>query len=289
MSDQQHIRTVRECLKRLKKLPRMSNDDAEVVADDVNAKLEALPVDSELFAKIDEQLLQKSDTATAAQVYAALSHVPEAESRFAQLLQDESADVRNIAIDTIASRRFTSLAPALNPIIMKDPDEDCQQRAIFPCSKLVSPTNLETLIALARKDARTEQSYRRQLLIGLRPYRSRDAVPYFQSILNDEREDIPFNSHKEHRVYAAWGLMSVSKSYRRALRFLVVMLDDPLREVEWEGGGGRDPGVSNRAAQALSDLYSLKYDWGRTRPPRLKQQLVAAGIIDAASWQVAAQ
>lgn len=283
MTDQQHIRTVRGCLKRLKKLPRMSNDDAEVVADDVNAKLEALPVDSQLFAKLDEQLLQKADTTIAAYVYAALAHVPEAEARFAQLLQDESPDVRNIAIDTIASRRFTSLAPALNAIILKDPDEDCQQRAIFACSKLVSPSNLATLLRLAQRDTRTEHDYRRQLLIGLKPYRSRDAVPYFQSILNDKREDKPFNSHKEDQVYAAWGLLSVSKSYRRALRFLVAMLDDPSREVTWEGGGGRDPGVSTRASQALSDLYALEFEWGQTRPAKIKKQLMAAGVIDVSS------
>ena len=280
---QQYARTVRECLKQLKKLPRMSNDDAEIVADDVTAKLEALPVDSELFAKTDEQLLQKTETATAAHVYAALSHVPEAKSRFVKLLQDESPDVRCIAIDTIASRRFTSLAPALNPIIVKDPDEDCQQRAILACSKLVSSSNLAPLLTLARKDTRTEHEYRFQLLIGLRLYRSRDAVPYFQSIFKDEREDVPFNSHKEHRVLAAWAVLSVSKSYRRALRFLVAMLNDPDREVRWEGGGGSDPGVSNRAAQALSDLYALEYDWGTTPPARIKQQLVAAKIIDATS------
>ena len=107
------------------------------------------------------------------------------------------------------------------------------------------------------RDLRRKSDARAQLLFALRKHASRRGRPYFRAVFGQPLPDPtkPFDSTKEHKVLAAWGLLVLGPS-KAAHAFLVRMLKDPRVEVRWEGGRGVDPGVSQRAGQALADLKS---------------------------------
>ncbi|HEY8072951.1 MAG TPA: hypothetical protein VIF62_02545, partial [Labilithrix sp.] len=139
---------------------------------------------------------------------------------------------------------------------------------IFACGELRTPETLGALLAAASRDAEEKSDERHRLLFHLRKHRAEDSRSYFEAVF---AEPAPAESgSKELKLLAAWGLLTLGPA-PNAHAFLVRMLDD-TRVVHVREGQvvGVEPGLSERAAQALADIHHRAFRWGKGDVPKIK-------------------
>jgi hypothetical protein len=137
------------------------------------------------------------------------------------------------------------------------------------------PATLDALIAAAERDLEEPSDERHRILFNLRKHADERARPYFQAVFERPLPDLAtaFDGSKEEKVLAAWGLLAL-RAAPEAHAFLVAMLDD-VRVVHVREGkiSGVEPGISERAAQALADVHRLPFRWGKGDVPKIKAQV----------------
>jgi HEAT repeat protein len=108
------------------------------------------------------------------------------------------------------------------------------------------------------------------VLWTLKEYATEECRPLLQAAFAQPTSDevgkvrADWGKTKEDRVIAAWGLGKMGD--KAAISFLVQMLDDP----DVRHSHGFSPGVSLRAAQALSDIFGWDFVWHRDSMERVR-------------------
>jgi hypothetical protein len=179
-------------------------------------------------------------------------------------------------IQAIFGQRWLHLAPLLAERLHVEEDASCRNALIFACGELRTPETLRALLAAAARDLPEE---RHRLLFHLRKHQAEGSRSYFEAIFAEEIPDPapPFDGRKELKLLAAWGLLKLGPA-PKAHAFLVEMLDD-TRVVHVREGQivGVEPGLSERAGQALADVHHLAFRWGKGDVPKIRAHLRRIG------------
>jgi hypothetical protein len=259
-------KALREIFASLAKRDRLSSEELEVLFERVDASLRTLPKRSWMFDALD-RVVGKSKRRRRDSIFVlvALAAVPGAEARMLPLLRDSSVETRREAIQAVIGQRWGSLAPSVAERLRVEEDVSCRNALIFACGELRTEETLEALLAAATLDLETPIGERHRLLFHLRKHRSERARAYFEGIFAEPLPDAAAaaDGSMELKVLAAWGLAKLGRS-EAAHAFLVKMLDD-TRVVHVRDGQvtGVEPGLSERAGQALADVHGLAFRWGR--------------------------
>jgi hypothetical protein len=269
-------RTLRKVLTSLAGRGRLSNDDLEVLFERVDAELAKLPKRAWVFDVLDavvgKSAQRKRD---AIFVLVTLSSAPGADARILRHLRDPSARARLEVINAIHRQRWSHLAPELAARLAVEKDPSCRNALISACGDLRAPETLEALLAAAARDLAKPTEERHRILFHLRKHAEPRAKPYFQAIFDLPLPDPPppFDGSKELKILDAWGLLKLGAA-PDAHAFLVAMLDDAkIVHVERGVVTGVEPGVSERAGQALADVHNLPFRWGKGDVPKIKARL----------------
>jgi hypothetical protein len=266
-------KTLRDVLLSLAGRQALSNDDLEVLFAKVDAQLATLPKQSWVFDVL-ERVVGKSARrkADAPFVLVTLAGAPGAEARLLRYLEDPNARVRLEIIGAIHRQRWLHLAPVLAARLAVEDDASCTNALIAACGDLRVPETFDALLAMARRDLERPCAERHRLLFNLRKHADKRARAYFKAVFELPLADPapPFDGGKELKVLAAWGLLGLGAA-PKAHAFLVAMLDD-VRIVHIREGQitGVEPGLSERAGQALADHHGLAFRWGKGDVPKVR-------------------
>ena len=255
---------------------RLSNDDLETLFERVDAKLGGLPKRGWVFDVLDRVVGRSAQRKRdAIFVLVTQATVPGGELRLVRYLDDRNARARLEVINAIHRQRWLHLAPLLAERLTVEDDPSCRSALITACGDLRSPVTLAALLALAKRDLAERSGERDRILFNLRKHEDKRARAYFKAVFDLPIPDPapPFDGSKELKVLAAWGLLKLG-SAAKAEAFLVAMLDD-VRIVHIREGQitGVEPGISERAGQALADVHRLAFRWGKGDVPKIKAQL----------------
>ncbi len=269
-------RTLRDVLTSLAGRQQLSNDDLETLFEQVDAKLATLPRQSWVFDVLDrvvgKNAQRKRDTPF---VLVTLASAPGAEARLLRYLEDPNAGVRLEIIGAIHRQRWLHLAPALAARLGVEEDASCKSALITACGDLRVPETLNALLAEAKRDLEERTEERHRLLFNLRKHQDVRAKKYFKAVFDLPLPDPapPEGGSKELKVLAAWGLLALGAA-PKAHAFLVSMLDD-VRIVHIREGkiSGVEPGISERAAQALAAVHRIPFRWGKGDVPKVRAHL----------------
>ena len=260
-------KTLRAVFASLAKRDRLSNDDLEALFEGVDDALRALPKRAWMLETLDRVVgRSKRRRHDSIFVLVALASAPGAEARLVGLLDHPSAEIRREVIQAIFGQRWTHLAPLLAARLDVETDPSCRNALVFACGELRTPETLAALLAAAERDLEKRSDERHRLLFHLRKHRAESARRYFEAVFAEASE-------KELKVLAAWGLAKLGPA-PNAHAFLVEMLDD-TRVVHVREGRmtGVEPGLSERAGQALADIHELPFRWGKGDVPKIKARL----------------
>lgn len=253
---------VRKLLDRLVAAQSLSNDEAEVIGDDVLEAARNLPRDG--IVPIIDKAVGRSKRRRNMSIYllGQLTDVPEAVARIGQMLDDPDSEVRSWAIQSVGMAALAEHAEALNRIMREDPDEYVRCDAVHAAAGMKHPVNLPTLLSLA--DRKQGPAIGPAVLWALTHYAQPDCRPYLAAVFKRRGGDAG------DRVVAAWGLAKLGDA--KAHEYLEAMLDDPDSEAGiWaklkhkfvgEPLVAFAPGQSMRAAQALCDINGWPFEWG---------------------------
>lgn len=269
-------KTLRRVLVSLAGRERLSNDDLEVLFARVDADLRTLPKGSWVFDALDrvvgKNVKRKRD---AIFVVVTMAAAPGGEARLLRYVNDKNPATRVEVIGAIHQQRWLHLAPLLAERLGVESDPSCRNALIVACGDLRGPATLEALLAAAARDLEEKTDERHRILFHLRKHASKRARPYFKAIFELPLPDPapPFDGSKELKVLAAWGLLALGAA-PKAEAFLIAMLDD-VRITHVRDGkvSGVEPGLSERAAQALADVHHLPFRWGRGDASKVKAHL----------------
>jgi hypothetical protein len=269
-------KTLRDVLTSLAGRNRLSNDDLELLFERVDAELATLPKQRWVFDALDRVIGKSAQRSRdAIFVIVTLVSVPGGEARLLRYLDDPSAAARLEVIAAIHRQRFAHLAPLLGARLSAETDPSCRNALIAACGELRVPATLDALLTAAERDLEEPSDERHRILFHLRKHADARARPYFQAVFERPLPEpaIPFDGSKEEKVLAAWGLLAL-RAAPEAHAFLVAMLDD-ARVVHVREGkiSGVEPGISERAAQALADVHGLPFRWGKGDVPKIKAQV----------------
>lgn len=238
---------IRELLDRLVACRQLTNDEQEVIGDEVMAEARALPREGLLEAldkAIGSSRLRRQE---AVFLLSELTDVTEVVDRIGEWVRDSDPGIRSWLKQAVEHKRLTQYAPFLNGIIENDPDQFCRDAAIHAAGTLKAEENLPTLLRLPE---RREPDLTWRLAWALKDYATEDCRPYLTKwFKNDEA--------KSTRVIAAWGLGKLGD--KNAIAFLSRMLNPDRR-----GPTFSEPGQSIRAAQALSDISGWPFEWNKS-------------------------
>ncbi len=273
-------KTLREVFASLAKRDRLSNDELEVLFERVDDSLRSLPKRGWMLDTLD-RVVGKSKRRRHDSIFVlvALAAAPGAEARLLRLLNDPSAETRREVIRAIFGQRWLHLAPLLAERLHVEKDASCRNALIFACGELRTPETLGALLAAAARDLEKKSEERHRLLVHLRRHRAEATRSYFAAVFAEplpERAP-PLADAKEHKILAAWGLATLGPA-PEAHAFLVTMLDD-TRVVHVREGQivGVEPGLSERAGQALADVHHLAFRWGKGDVPKVRAHLRRLG------------
>ena len=239
---------IRGLLDRLVACRQLSNDEQEIVGDEVMAEARMLPragILEALDKAIGSSKMRRRESVF---ILSELTDMPEVVQRIGEWLRDPDDQIRSWLIQTVGYWRLKQYAPFLNEIIESDPDPFCRGVAIHAAGTLKAEENLPTLLRLAQRGD-YDETWR--LVCALKDYATEECRPYLQKWFKDDES-------KSTRVIAAWGLGKLGD--KSAIAYLIRMLDDPDRR----GPTFSEPGESLRAAQALCDLYEWPFEWNKS-------------------------
>jgi HEAT repeat protein len=258
------VARIRGLLDRLAACRRLSNDDQEVVGDEVAAEARTLPREGVLEA-LDKAIGSSTKRRReAVYVLSELTDVPEVVERIGQWFSDPDPQWRSWLIQTVENAGLKQYAPLLNDIIENDPDPFCRNAAIHAAGALRVEENLPSLLRLA-ECGDYHQTWR--LAWALKDYATEDCRPHLKRWFEDSCQD------KQSRVIAAWGLGKLGD--KQAVTYLIQMLDD----LDRTGQNFFAPGESLRAAQALSDIYEWPFEWNKSYVAKTAARVRNAGLI----------
>jgi hypothetical protein len=252
------VTRVRRLLDCLVSSQRLSNDDKEVVYDEVAAEARTLS----RFGILDtlDKAIGQSKRRRQEAVYL-LSHWPDAPEvivRIGEWLTDPDAGARAALIQTIGNSGLSALAPRLNDIIEHDPDQFCRESAVCAAGRLRAPECLPALLRVAE----TFDEYNRWRIASSLSRIGREEC---RAQLTKWFSDL--SQPKGTRIFCAWGLAKLCD--QEAVKYLVEMLDDP----DERGPTFFEPGESIRAAQALADVFGWPFEWHKSSVARVKNQV----------------
>lgn len=239
---------VHRLLDRLVASRQLSNDEQEIVGDEVMAEARMLTRGG-LLEALDKAIgSSKMRRRESVFILSELTDMPEVVERIGEMLRDPDAEIRSWLIQTVEHRRLKQYAPFLNEIIEHDPDSFCRGLAVHAAGTLKADENLQTLLRLAER-GEYEETWR--LVWALKDYATEECRPYLKECFKD-------GESKSTRVIAAWGLGKLGD--KEAIAYLIHMVDDPDRR----GPTFSEPGQSIRAAQALCDIYKWPFEWNKS-------------------------
>jgi hypothetical protein len=250
MTDAELCDRFRAMLDRMVECRQYPNEFREEAHDEAVAEIATFPREPRLLAALDRAVgRSKRRRAEAVYLLAALTDIPGAVERVGKLLREGDAEARSWLIQVIGHRGLTSLAPVLNDIMLRDPNEHCREFAIRAAGDLRADVNLPTLLALA-DDPGPLSEYSRipgNILWALKDYARPECRPHLQRAF-DRPTDL------EDPTIAAWGLCKLG-THLTALGYLAGLTGD------WQGG--YYTGLALRAAQALADIHGWPFEWGQ--------------------------
>lgn len=253
---------IRRLLDRLVGCRRLSNDEQEVVGDQVAAEAQTLPRDGVLNA-LDRAIgSSKRRRREAVYVLSELTDVPEVVDRIGLWLNGPDPQWRSWLIQTVESRGLKQYAQLLNGIIENDPDPFCRDLAIHAAGTLKATENLPVLLRLAKR-GKHDRSF---LPWALKGYATEECRPYLKKWFENRGTD------KSTRVIAAWGLGKLGDN--KAVAYLIRMLEDPDRR----GENFFEPGESLRAAQALCDIHKWPFEWHKSYVAKTVARATRSGL-----------
>jgi len=254
---------IRGLLDRLAASRRLSNDEQEVVGDEVAAEAHALPREGVLEA-LDKAIgSSKKRRQEAAFILSELAEIPEAIDRIGEWLKEPDPQWKLSLIQTVENHGLEQYASLLNDIIESDPDPFCRDAAIHAAGALKAVENLPVLLRLADR-GEYEQPWR--LAWALKDYATEGCRPYLKKWFEDDGQT------KSTRVIAAWGLGKLGDN--EAIANLIRMLADP----DCRGPNFSEPGESIRAAQALCDIYNWPFEWDKSYVAKTVARVENAGL-----------
>ena len=236
---------IRGLLDRLVASRQLSNDEQEIVCDEVMAEARTLPREGILEAldkAVGSSKLRRRESVF---ILSELTDMPEVVERIGDWLRDPDAEIRSWLIQTVERWRLRQYAPFLNEIIENDPDPFCRGVAVHAAGTLRAEANLPTLLRLAERGD-YDETWR--LVWALKDYATEECRPYLKEWFKEDES-------KSTRVIAAWGFGTLGD--RNAIAYLITMLDDPDRR----GRTFSEPGESIRAAQALCEW---PFEWNKS-------------------------
>jgi hypothetical protein len=243
------VARIRGLLDRLVACERLGSDEREIAHNEVAAEARGLPREG-ILETLDQAIgTSKRRRQEAVYILSELMDVPEAVQRVGVWLKDPDPQWRSWLIQVVAHNGLREHTHLLNDIIEHDPDPFCRDQAIYAAGVLREGENLPTLLRLAEQNDK-ELIWR--LAFTLTNYATEECRPHLQRWFEDETLD------KSARVISAWGMGKLGD--RRAIEYLIQMLDDPDRQ----GPNFFEPGESIRAAQALCDIHNWRFKWHKS-------------------------
>jgi len=245
----QLISTLSELLDRLTSSRKLSNDEQEVISDEVSAEAKKLPSDGfleALDAAVGKNKFRRKESIF---LLAEFAYFPEVSSRIGEEFNNPDPKWRGFIAQIVRLRHLESLAPNLSLMIEADPDTQCRIHAIGAAGHLRSPCNLPILLKLAESPPKEVQW---ALTVALKEYAPASARRYFENLFQNPKTD------KSLRVIAAWGLAKLGDN--DSLQYLAELLFDPDITTPTSFTHGQ----SFRAAQAICDLKKWHFEWNRT-------------------------
>jgi hypothetical protein len=269
-------KTLRGVLGSLAGRQRLSNDDLEALFERVDAELRTLPAQPWIFDVLERVVGKNAQRKRdAIFVLVTLAAVKGGEERLLRHVNDSNTDARREVITAIHQQRWTHLAPLLAERLGVETDPSCRNLLLAACGDLRVPATLDALLALAQRDLVKQSPERHRILFNLRKHADERARAYFEAIFEAPLPEPPppFDGSKELKVLAAWGLLKLGAA-SKAHAFLVTMLDD-VRIVHVREGKvtGVEPGLSERAGQALADVHALPFRWGKGDVPKVRARM----------------
>jgi hypothetical protein len=257
------VARIRGLLDRLVACRRLDSDGQEAVHDEVAAEVRVLACEGILEALDHAIGSSKRRRQEAVYILSELMDVPEAVQRVSVWLKDPNPDWRSWLIQTVAHSGLREYAPLLNDIIEHDPDPFCRDQAIYAAGVLRERENLPTLLRMAEQNDK-ELIWR--LASTLTDYATEECRPHLRRWFED------MTLSKSTRVISAWGMGKLGD--RRAIEYLIQMLDDPDRQ----GPNFFEPGVSIRAAQALCDIHNWPFEWNKSYVAKTLAKVKESGL-----------
>ncbi len=142
---------VQMLLDRLVKSRHLSNNDQEVIGDEVAAEARELPRDGILDA-LDKAIgRNKRRKEEAVYLLSEFTDVPAVVERIGEWINDPNLQSRTRLIETVAEDGLAQFAPHLNDIIQHDTDNFCRDMAIHAAGKLQANECLPALLRLAEQ------------------------------------------------------------------------------------------------------------------------------------------
>ncbi|MEN1679140.1 MAG: HEAT repeat domain-containing protein [Planctomycetota bacterium] len=240
---------IRKLLDRLVQSRRLSNEDQEVIGDEVAAEARKLPRDGVLDALDNATGRSESRRKEAVYLLSEWTDSPAVVDRIGEWISDRDHQWRSLLIQTVGRDGLTQLAPHLSGIIEHDRDEICRDMAIHAAAKLRADECLPALLRLADQD---DPSLTWRLATALSSYATEECRPRLRKWFSDH------SLTKSTRIFAAWGLGKLGE--QTAIDYLIEMLDDP----DERGDNYFRPGDSIRAAQAICDIRGWEFEWDKS-------------------------
>ena len=248
---------IRTMLDRLVKSRPLCNEDREVIADEVAAEARSFPRDG-ILESLDKAIgRSKRRREEAVYLLSEWTDSPDVVDRIGEWINDPDPQWRHWLIETVGKAGLIELAPYLNDIIERDPDEFCQDMAIYAAATLQAVECLPVLLRLADED---DPKLTWRLAFALGSYASEDCRRHLKKWFDDT------SLAKSTRVFAAWGLGKLAD--QRAIEYLITMLDDP----DECGENYFRHGQSIRAAKALCDIFGWPFKFSKSSVAQTKER-----------------
>jgi hypothetical protein len=252
---------IRTLLERLVQSRRLSNDDREVIGDEIVAEARELPREFILDA-LDKAIgRNKRRREEAVYLLSEWTDVPAVVDRIGEWINDPDPQWRNWLIQTVAQDGLKQFSPHLKDIIEHDPDEVVRDVAIYAAGKLRA---VECLPALLRLADQNDPTLTWRLATALKSYATEDCRYRLRKWFDDSALE------KSTRIFAAWGLGKLGD--QDAIDYLIGMLDDP----DECGDTFFNPGESIRAAQAVCDIRGWEFEWHALTVEKTKNRVLIA-------------
>ena len=250
---------IKTLLDRLVQSRQLSNDDQEVIGDEVAAEARELPRDGILKA-LDKAIgRNKRRREEAVYLLSEWTDAPAVVDRIGEWINDPDPKWRSWLIQTVAQDGLTQFAPHLSDVIENDPDEFCRDMAIYAVGKLRA---YECLPALLRLADQNDPNLTWRLATALASYATEECRPRLRQWFDDSSQE------KSTKIFAAWGLGKLGD--QEAIDYLIRMLDDP----DERGDTYFTPGESIRAAQAVCDIRGWAFEWHVSTVEKTKNRVL---------------